>query len=94
LCNATVTWATVLECTLKEIIPVPMESDHLMQMEGVESTLADRPEPGADWKAEQGWGWIFKAWFRSWPQSRETMKVIAAAGWEPKFWGRKLRVAV
>ena len=62
--------------------------------ERVDIILVDRPESGADWRAEQGWGWIFKAWFRSWGEARVAMHAIAAAGWAPKFWGRKIRVGV
>jgi hypothetical protein len=71
-----------------------MDNGDLLTQEGVKIVLVDRPEPGVDWRTEEGWGWIFKAWFRNWTESRDAMKVIAAAGWEPKFWGRKVRVHV
>jgi len=57
-----------------------------------DTTVVGPPE--GDWRAEEGYGWIFKAWFRSWGEAREAMLVIAASGWEPKFWGRKVRVYV
>lgn len=60
----------------------------------VKIVLADRPPAGEDWWAQKGWGWIFKAWFRTWSDSREAMSAIRAEGWEPSFWGRKIRVGV
>ena len=62
--------------------------DHPM----VDTYFPDRPE--GDWRAEKGWGWIAKVWFRDWAASREARAVVGDAGWEPKFWGRKLRVGV
>jgi hypothetical protein len=56
--------------------------------------LADRPAVGTDWRAQEGWGWIFKAWFRTWSESREARDAMRAEGWGPAFWGRKLRVSV
>ncbi len=56
--------------------------------------LADRPAPTDDWRAQQGHGWIFKVWLRTWGESREAMASIAGEGWKPKFWGRKIRVVV
>jgi len=55
--------------------------------------LADKPE--SDWRREDsGYGWIFKAWFRSWTESRRAVEAIRDAGFDPKFWGRKVRVLV
>jgi hypothetical protein len=33
--------------------------------------LADQPAAGTDWRDQDGWGWIFKAWFRTWSESRK-----------------------
>ena len=52
----------------------------------------DRPE--ADWRTVTGYGWIAKFWFRSWAESRAAKAAMRDAGWEPKFWGRKIRVAI
>jgi hypothetical protein len=60
----------------------------------VKIVLADRPSAEEDWRAQEGWGWIFKVWFRTWGESRDAMKEIRAQGWEPSFWGRKIRVTV
>ena len=54
----------------------------------------DRPPAGTDWRSVEGYGWIFKAWFRTWGESRKAIVAIRAAGFEPKFWGRKVRVPV
>jgi hypothetical protein len=51
--------------------------------------LADAPAPGTDWRDQEGWGWIFKAWFRTRAESRQAWEAINAEGWEiePKSWG-------
>jgi hypothetical protein len=56
--------------------------------------LAGEPAPGTDWRDQEGWGWIFKAWFRTRAESRQAWEAIKAEGWEiePKSWGRKVRV--
>lgn len=66
------------------------------QHPNVTVVLADRPSEGSDWRAEEGWGWIFKAWFRTRGDSRQAIEAIRAEGWEPepRFWGRNVRVAV
>jgi hypothetical protein len=58
--------------------------------------LADEPAPRTDWRDQEGWGWIFKAWFRTRAESRQAWEAIKAEGWEiePKSWGRKVRVGV
>ncbi len=66
----------------------------LNQHANVTVVFPDRPAPGSDWRAEEGYGWIFKAWFRTWGESRQAMEAIRAEGWEPKFWGRKIRVPI
>ena len=33
--------------------------------------LADEPASGTDWRDQEGWGWIFKAWFRTRAESRQ-----------------------
>lgn len=58
----------------------------------VKVVMADHPAAGTDWQAQDGWGWIFKAWFHSWRESRQAEEAIRTEGWDPKFWGRKLRV--
>jgi hypothetical protein len=49
---------------------------------------------GTDWRDQEGWGWIFKAWFRTRAESRQAWEAIKAEGWEiePKSWARKVRV--
>jgi hypothetical protein len=56
--------------------------------------LADSPSVGEDWRTQTGWGWIFKVWFRTWRQSWQALQALRAEGWEPSFWGRKLRVSI
>jgi hypothetical protein len=58
--------------------------------------LADEPAPGTDWRDQEGWGWIFKAWFRTRAESRQAWEAIKEEGWEiePKSWTRKVRVGV
>jgi hypothetical protein len=58
--------------------------------------LADEPAPGTDWRDQEGWGWIFKAWFRTRAELRQAWEAIKAEGWEiePKSWRRKVRVGV
>ena len=58
--------------------------------------LADEPAAGSDWRDQDGWGWIFKVWFRTRGESRQAWEAIRAEGWEPepKVWGRKVRVGV
>jgi len=58
--------------------------------------LAKEPASGTDWRDQQGWGWIFKAWFRTLGESRQAWEAIRAEGWQPesKIWGRKVRVGV
>jgi hypothetical protein len=76
-------------------IPSDVETD-------ADRWLADHPKvavtfpnrPSGDWRLEEGYGWIFKAWFRTWAESRAAMKAISEAGWQPNFWGRKIRVSV
>ncbi len=51
-------------------------------------------EPNGDWRAQAGYGWIFKAWFGSWRQSWAAREAIREAGWDARYWGRKLRVTV
>lgn len=60
----------------------------------VSVVLSDRPARGEDWRAQTGWGWIFKVWFRSWRDSRQAMRAIREQGWRRSFWGRKIRVSV
>jgi hypothetical protein len=64
--------------------------------ENVTITMADYPAPGTDWRAAEGFGWIFKAWFRNPSEAREAREAIAAAGWKPERlrWGRKVRAPV
>src|SRR5947207_9950669 len=64
----------------------------LIERPKVSVTLPDRPD--GDWREEQGYGWIVKVWFRTWGQSKAARDAIQEAGWEPKFWGRKIRVEV
>lgn len=58
----------------------------------VSVVLPDEPE--GDWRAESGYGWIFKAWFGGWRQSWAAREAIRKAGWDARYWGRKLRVNV
>jgi hypothetical protein len=76
--------------------PLEMDKADVWQQENpnVMVVLADEPAPGTDWRAQEGWGWIFKAWFRTWGEARQARAAIRAEGWEPEFWGRKLRVGV
>lgn len=62
--------------------------------ENVSIILADKPAPDADWRAAEGYGWIFKAWFGSSAEASEAHAAITDAGWkpEPRRWGRKVRV--
>jgi hypothetical protein len=64
----------------------------LIEHSKVSVTLPDRP--AGDWRDEPGYGWILKVWFRTWRQSRAASDAIRDAGWDAKFWGRKLRVTV
>lgn len=41
-------------------------------------TLPDRPD--GDWRDEEGYGWIFKVWFRTWDQSKAARNAIREAG--------------
>jgi hypothetical protein len=34
------------------------------QHPNVTVVFADEPVAGIDWRDQEGWGWIFKAWFR------------------------------
>ena len=52
----------------------------------------DVPPAGTDWRSVEGYGWIFKAWFRNWGESRRAMDALREAGFESTFWGRKIRV--
>jgi hypothetical protein len=56
--------------------------------------LADKPV--GDWRDQEGWGWIFKAWFRSRAESRRAREAIEVEGWEIDAWSwrRKVRVEV
>ena len=54
--------------------------------------LPDQPQ--GDWRAEEGYGWIAKIWFRTWADSRAAVSFIRDEGWEPRFWGRKVRVGI
>jgi hypothetical protein len=58
--------------------------------------LAKEPAPRTDWRNQEGWGWIFKAWFPTLRESRQAWEAIRAEGWKPesKLWGRKVRVGV
>jgi len=64
------------------------------QHPNVTVVLPDRPPPGTDWRAQHGYGWILKAWFPTWRESRRAGQALRAEGRAPKFWGRKLRVPV
>jgi hypothetical protein len=64
----------------------------LREHPNVEVALPDRPH--GDWRAEEGYGWIAKIWFHTWRDALAAKAVIADEGWEPKFWGRKIRVSV
>jgi hypothetical protein len=66
------------------------------QHPNVTVVLADEPAAGTDWRDQEGWGWIFKVWFRTRGESRQAWEAIRAEGWEPepKGWGRKVRVGV
>jgi hypothetical protein len=56
----------------------------------VKVVLPDRPE--GDWRSEEGYGWIFKVWFQTWSQSWAARNALREAGWDAKYWGRKVRV--
>lgn len=60
----------------------------------VKVVMPDIPAPGTDWQAQDGYGWIFKAWFRSRKESRDAEEAIRGEGWGPlrARWGRKVRV--
>src|SRR4051812_24684536 len=66
------------------------------QHSNVMVVLAREPAPGSDWRDQEGWGWIFKAWFRSRAEWRQAREAIEAEGWEIDAWswGRKVRVEV
>lgn len=75
------------------VLQMQSEGDRwLREHPTVDVFLPDRPE--GDWRTEEGWGWIAKIWFRTWRDSRAAMKAIREAGWEPKLWGRKVRVDI
>jgi hypothetical protein len=59
-------------------------------------TFPDRPQPGEDWRAMEGYGWIFKAWFSDSVAARTARSAIQSEGWMPerRRWGRKVRVPV
>src|SRR5215210_674034 len=58
----------------------------------VEVFFPDRPQ--GDWRAETGYGWIAKVWFRSWNEARTAKAAIRSEGWLPGSLGRKIRVGV
>jgi hypothetical protein len=58
----------------------------------VEVTLPGRPE--GDWRAEEGYGWIAKVWFRTWRDARTAKAAIRSEGWTAGSLGRKVRVGV
>jgi len=58
----------------------------------VEVTLPDRPE--GDWRAEMGYGWIAKVWFRTRSEARAAKAAIRSEGWTAGSLGRKVRVSV
>ncbi len=58
----------------------------------VEVTLPDRPK--GDWRAEEGYGWIAKFWFRSWGEARTAKTAISSEGWKAGSLGRKIRIGV
>jgi len=58
----------------------------------VSVVLPDEPED--DWRGEPGYGWIFKAWFGGWRQAWAARGLMREAGWDAKYWGRKIRVHV
>lgn len=50
-------------------------------------------QPKADWRTEEGYGWIAKVWFRTLRESLAAKAAIREEGWDPKIWGRKIRVS-
>ena len=60
----------------------------------VKVALADWPKDGEDWRTLPGYGWIFKVWFRRRADARVAAGVIGEELYEPRRFGRKIRVAI
>jgi hypothetical protein len=72
---------------------VGVERDRWLQEHPkVEVTLPGRPE--GDWRAETGYGWIAKVWFRTLGDARAAKAAIRTEGWTPGSLGRKVRVGI
>jgi hypothetical protein len=70
---------------------VGVERDRWLQEHPkVEVTL---PAEG-DWRAETGYGWIAKVWFRTLGDARAAKAAIRTEGWTPGSLGRKVRVGI